>query len=143
MCIFYCYPLGVHFLLWDQLLGVGDVNGELSHALESASRPQLHEHMQKFSKIGAENFPESVGITFVINTSYFFRMCWAAVTPFVPTNTLAKFHILGSDFQSVLHEHVRCLEMIYSSILEAALIYVYRYVFMYIFISCLLYRKPI
>ena len=61
---------------------------------------------QKFSKIGAENFPESLGTTFVINAPYFFRMCWAAVTPFLSARTLAKFRILGSSFQSALLEQV-------------------------------------
>lgn len=68
--------------------------------------PKNMQFIQKFSKIGAENFPESLGTTFVINAPYFFRMCWAAVTPFLSARTLAKFRILGSSFQSALLEQV-------------------------------------
>ena len=54
----------------------------------------------------ADNYPESLGVFFILNAPFYFRAVWNVIKTFVDARTIKKFKILGSSFQGVLHEHV-------------------------------------
>ena len=53
-----------------------------------------------------DNYPETMGSLFIINAPWLFNVAWKMVRPLLHANTLEKIHILGSDYQTVLQQHI-------------------------------------
>ena len=53
-----------------------------------------------------DNYPETMGSLFIINAPWVFNIAWKMVRPLLHANTLDKIHILGSDYQAVLQQHI-------------------------------------
>jgi len=56
-------------------------------------------------KLAQEIFVGTIGRIFLVNTIYFFRAIWAALSVFIDPVTRAKVKILGSDWISTLNEN--------------------------------------
>ena len=52
------------------------------------------------------SYPETLGNLFIINAPWVFNIAWKMVRPLLHANTLEKIHILGSDYQRVLQQHI-------------------------------------
>ncbi|KAJ3302057.1 cytosolic factor, phosphatidylinositol/phosphatidylcholine transfer protein [Kappamyces sp. JEL0829] len=57
-------------------------------------------------KIDGDNYPETLGCMVIINAPYLFTAIWSFVKRFLDPNTIAKIHIVGSNFQPTLLEMV-------------------------------------
>jgi hypothetical protein len=48
--------------------------------------------------IGQNNYPESLGTMWIINSSTFFKMCWAIIKGFIDEKTRNKIHVEKKDY---------------------------------------------
>ena len=62
--------------------------------------------MKKGAGIMQDNYPECLGIMFIVNAPMLFTGVWAIASKFVDEKTRAKIHILGSGYLPKLLEHV-------------------------------------
>eukprot|EP00042_Codosiga_hollandica_P012941 m.29452 g.29452 ORF g.29452 m.29452 type:complete len:256 (-) comp40552_c0_seq2:137-904(-) len=58
------------------------------------------------TRIDSNHYPETLEHLFIINAPWIFKPLWAIIKPWLDPVTRAKFHVLGSDFQSALLEHI-------------------------------------
>jgi len=55
----------------------------------------------------SNNYPEILGLTFVINASGIFRGAWNLIKGFLDERTVAKIIVCGEDYKQELFKHVR------------------------------------
>ena len=53
-----------------------------------------------------DNYPETMGSLFVINAPWIFPVAWRTVSPLLHSAVREKIHILGSNYQAVLQQHI-------------------------------------
>ena len=58
------------------------------------------------SAITSNNYPENLGMMFVINAPFVFSACWSIAKTFLDERTVKKIQIVGSSYQKLLLEHV-------------------------------------
>ena len=63
-------------------------------------------YVQEASGISQNNYPESMGKFYIINSPYLFSTVWSLVKGWLDEATVAKIHILGSDYKKHLLEQV-------------------------------------
>ncbi|RZB78089.1 Phosphatidylinositol/phosphatidylcholine transfer protein SFH11 isoform A, partial [Glycine soja] len=79
-----------------------DVNGV---GMSNFSKPARYLFME-IQKIDSCYYPETLNQLFIINAGSGFRMLWKAVKAFLDVRTMAKIHVLGSNYLSVLLEAI-------------------------------------
>jgi hypothetical protein len=57
-------------------------------------------------QLSQNNYPETMGTLFIINSPWLFTTCWRMVKPLLNEVTLEKIHILGSDYMEELKKHI-------------------------------------
>jgi len=62
--------------------------------------------IQLLTAISSNNYPETLGRMFFINTPTLFTAVWSVIKNFLDENTVAKITILGSNYSKQLLEHV-------------------------------------
>ncbi|KAJ3337448.1 cytosolic factor, phosphatidylinositol/phosphatidylcholine transfer protein [Gonapodya sp. JEL0774] len=68
--------------------------------------PQVRSVVGTISEISQDYYPETLGKMFVINAPRFFTTVWAVVKMFLDEVTVAKIHILGSDYRDTLLQNI-------------------------------------
>ncbi|XP_065862243.1 phosphatidylinositol/phosphatidylcholine transfer protein SFH11 [Euphorbia lathyris] len=58
----------------------------------------------EIQKIDSNYYPETLNQLFIVNAGSGFRMLWKALRAFLDARTLAKIHVLGSNYLNNLHE---------------------------------------
>lgn len=61
--------------------------------------------LQSTAKVTSDNFPENMGVAYVVNTPFSFRAVWQVLKTFADERTVAKVHILSTDYQKKLFEN--------------------------------------
>lgn len=56
--------------------------------------------------IAQNYYPETLGVMFLINAPTLFTTIWAIIKGWLDENTVRKIHVLGSNYQKVLLEHI-------------------------------------
>ncbi|KHN42702.1 phosphatidylinositol/phosphatidylcholine transfer protein SFH11-like [Glycine soja] len=79
-----------------------DVNGV---GISNFSKPARYLFME-IQKIDSCYYPETLNQLFIINAGSGFRMLWKAVKTFLDVRTVAKIHVLGFNYLSVLLEAI-------------------------------------
>ncbi|KAL2987489.1 hypothetical protein AAZX31_11G031800 [Glycine max] len=125
-----CYPHGYHGVdrygrpVYIERIGMVDLNnlGQVTtferfikhhvseqektlKGMSNFSKPARYLFME-IQKIDSCYYPETLNQLFIINAGSGFRMLWKAVKAFLDVRTMAKIHVLGSNYLSVLLEAI-------------------------------------
>ncbi|KAL1925063.1 uncharacterized protein VTP21DRAFT_4717 [Calcarisporiella thermophila] len=60
--------------------------------------PKALKFVEKTSRIAQDYYPEMMGCMFVINAPSLFSGVWSMIKPFLDEDTVAKIHILGTNY---------------------------------------------
>ena len=64
------------------------------------------EMLKMASTIANDNYPETMGVSFILNAPMLFKGVWAVIKGFLDEKTRAKIKILGTDYLDTVLEYV-------------------------------------
>merc|ERR1711939_553250 len=67
---------------------------------------KVKNYVQEASSISQNNYPETMGKFYIINAPWAFSTVWSLVKGWLDEATVAKIHILGSDYKKSLLEQI-------------------------------------
>jgi hypothetical protein len=67
---------------------------------------KVKDYVNYASKVGQDNYPESLGKFYIINAPYLFSGVWSVIKPWLDPATAAKINILGYDYKEVLSKQI-------------------------------------
>ncbi|KAJ3208917.1 cytosolic factor, phosphatidylinositol/phosphatidylcholine transfer protein [Clydaea vesicula] len=68
--------------------------------------PSVKSIVNDMSKISQDNYPETMGILFIINAPFLFTSIWYVIKGWLDEQTVKKIHLLGSSYKDKLLELV-------------------------------------
>lgn len=86
----------------DQTLYIMDLKGAGSKIMS----PKMWDLLKMASKIGQDNYPETLGNMFIINAPFWFYGVWNIAKQFVDEKTKKKIHIIGEKFHKELGQYM-------------------------------------
>lgn len=76
-----------------------------------SSFPQVKKVVNELSSVSQDNYPETLGMLFIVNAPTLFAAIWSVVKGWLDENTVSKIHLLGSNYQKQILEHVEAANL--------------------------------
>lgn len=67
---------------------------------------KVKDYVSAASGIGQNNYPETMGLFFIVNAPYLFSTVWSFIKPWLDEVTVAKIHILGKGYKTELLKYI-------------------------------------
>jgi len=67
---------------------------------------RVKDYVNMASKMGQDNYPESLGKFYIVNAPYLFSTVWSVIKPWLDPVTVSKIDILGYDYKNVVLKQV-------------------------------------
>lgn len=99
-------------LCYEQSLKIGHIVETVSALvdIQGLSMTQLSKDflaiVKSIAEIDQEQYPETLGKTYIINTPYAFPFVWRIVRPWLDPVTVSKINIFGSDYDETLKRDI-------------------------------------